>query len=148
SDWYAGLGCCSGLCRSSHPLRKLSEQAHWMSNKVIKLDNPASERVVTYSQWRLIAMRFARHKLAVFSSILLLVMYLVAAFADFVIPYSPNEHNAKLLYAPPTHIYFADENGFSLQPFTYPLKSQRNMQTLQLEFVEDHSKRDYIQFFV
>jgi peptide/nickel transport system permease protein len=120
-----------------------------MSNKVVKLGADAvSDKVVTYSQWRLIAKRFRRHKLAVFSGILLLFMYFVAAVADFVIPYRPSEHNATLLYAPPTRIYFMDENGFSLQPFTYPLKVKRNLETLQLEYTEDLSKRDYIDFLV
>ena len=105
------------------------------------------EGLATYSQWKLIALRFYRHKLAVVSMALLLVMYAVAAFADFVIPYSPTEHNMTLLYAPPTRFYLHDENGFSLRPFTYPLQAARNPETLQMEFVEDRSERDYIELF-
>jgi len=108
----------------------------------------AIEGVVTYSQWRLIVLRFYRHKLAVFSIIILAIMYIVAAFAEFVIPYLPSEHNKTLLYAPPTHIYFYDSGGFSFRPFTYPLIAKRNPETLTLEFVEDTEQRDYIDFFV
>ena len=69
-------------------------------------DKKTPEGIVTYSQWKLIALRFSRHKLALFSLIVLAIMYIVAAFAEYVIPYSPTEHNKTLLYAPPTKIYF------------------------------------------
>lgn len=114
---------------------------------LLKKAKPA-EGVITYSQWKLIALRFYRHKLAVISTACLIMMYITAAFAEFVIPYQPNEYNKNLLYAPPTKIYFADKNGFSSLPFIYPLKVKRNQETLALEFVEDNTKRDYIQFFV
>jgi peptide/nickel transport system permease protein len=113
----------------------------------LRKKDKAPEGVATYSQWKLIALRFYRHKLAVFSLVVLLIMYIVAAFVEFIIPYSPTEYNKTLLHAPPTHIYITDENGFSLRPFTYPLKVSRNPVSLAMEFVEDRSQRDYIDFF-
>jgi peptide/nickel transport system permease protein len=115
---------------------------------VLRKGGETPEGVVTYSQWRLIALRYRRHKLAVFSMALLSIMYVVAVFAEFVIPYHPTEHNQLLLYAPPTRVYFRDQNGFSSRPFVHPLEIKRNPDTLAMEFVEDRTKRDYIDFHV
>jgi peptide/nickel transport system permease protein len=61
------------------------------------VDVPALERVPTEvkeaparSQWQLIRRRFLRHKLAVASLVLLLLMFLVVLFADQVAPYELN----------------------------------------------------------
>lgn len=104
--------------------------------------------VEAHSQWNLMKMRFRRHKLATISLILLLIMYLNAILAEFIAPYSPVEHNTEVLFAPPTKIYFADQDGFSLRPFTYPLKVERNPETLEMVYQENRSERDYIDFFV
>lgn len=48
----------------------------------------------TYSQWKLMRMRFARHKLAKISLVLLALLYLMAIFADFIAPYDPAEYDS------------------------------------------------------
>lgn len=102
----------------------------------------------TNSQWRLIYLRFRRHKLATISFVLLCVLYLMALFAETLIPHPPTENNKTMLFAPPTRFYFADDAGWSLRPFTYKIKGTRNPTTLQMEYVEDKTQRVYINFFV
>lgn len=46
--------------------------------------------LATYSQWRLIRRRFARHRLAVFSLYLLFAFYGIALLAPFLAPYTRN----------------------------------------------------------
>ena len=41
------------------------------------------------TQWQLIWWKFRKHKLAVISSVLLILLYLSAIFASFVAPYNP-----------------------------------------------------------
>ena len=112
-----------------------------------KKSAPPAE-ITNYSQWKLIRMRFLRHKLAVVSLVMLCLFYLVAIFADFIIPHPPNEHDRTAIFAPPTRIHFRDENGFSFRPFVHPVTHSRNPHTLAMEFEFDTSQRDYIQFFV
>ncbi|MFC7621127.1 ABC transporter permease [Microlunatus sp. GCM10028923] len=53
-------------------------------------------------QWRLMVRRFRRSKLAVVSVIILLFMYLVAAFAPFLSPNDPQAVNPDFKYAAPS----------------------------------------------
>ena len=55
----------------------------------------------TLSQWQLIRLRFAKHRLAVIGLHLLVVLYLVAAFAEFVAPYSRGFSDVAKIYCPP-----------------------------------------------
>lgn len=65
------------------------------SSEKIKLE------VAGLSQWQLIRLRFAKHKLAVISVFVLVFLYSMAAFAEFVAPYSPNRSQADNIFAPP-----------------------------------------------
>lgn len=70
----------------------------------------------TRPQWQIIWRQFRRHRLAVASAILLILLSLIAIFAEQVMPYDPNATNA--VYAggrpqPPTseHIFGTDNFG-------------------------------------
>lgn len=72
------------------------------------------------SQWSLIWRRFRRHKLAVVSLWVLLLMYLLAAFCEFVSPYIPDSRDVRYLWGAPQGIHFKRPDGaFSLRPFVY-----------------------------
>ncbi len=53
------------------------------------------------SQWQLIRRRFARHRLAVFALFVLVVFYLIAAFAEMVAPHSVEWRDLDYMFAPP-----------------------------------------------
>lgn len=55
----------------------------------------------TLSQSQLIALRFSKHRLAVASMLLLIVLYSLALFAEFAAPYTRNWNNVGMIYAPP-----------------------------------------------
>ncbi|RIK43667.1 MAG: peptide ABC transporter permease [Chloroflexi bacterium] len=101
-----------------------------------------SEKVYTASQWQLMRWRFAKHKMAVFSLILLGIFYLVALFCEFIAPYDPNRYAEMYAYAAPQRIRFFDEEGnFYLRPFVYGLKSERDPVTMRMVFVDDPQQR-------
>ncbi|HPD39605.1 MAG TPA: ABC transporter permease, partial [Mesotoga infera] len=110
-------------------------------------DSPPEEIYVA-SQWKLMWWKFKKHKLAVFSGVLLIILYIFGAFCEFLSPYDPNEYHTKYAYAPPQVIKFVGENGFSLRPFVYGLKSSVNRETLRREYTVDKSKEYPIRFFV
>ena len=92
--------------------------------------------------------KFRANRLAVASGIVLVALYLTTIFAGFVAPYGPQSSVSQLSYAPPTPVRFwSEEHGFSLRPFVYPLTSERNLETLLLEFVEDRSEPVHIYLF-
>ena len=110
-------------------------------------DAIADERHYYAGQWRLMWWRFRRHRMALVSAFLLFLLYLVAAFADFVAPYESTQRFRRYQQAPPSTIYWSDENGFR-GPFVYGLDQERHPVTLRLSFVEDREVILPLQFFV
>jgi peptide/nickel transport system permease protein len=62
---------------------------------------PAARKLVETGQWGLIFRRFRRHRLAYFSAFVVLGIYLVALFAEFIAPFSADTYNARYTYGPP-----------------------------------------------
>ena len=101
------------------------------------------------SQWQLIWRKFRRHRLAMFSLIVILFLYSIALFAEF---YAINDHHkrhVKYAKAPPQALHFVDEAGnFHLAPFIYELTQTLDMDTLKRNYAEETSKRYHLKFFV
>jgi len=75
------------------------------------MEVPEKATTATLSQWQLIALRFSRHYLAVASLFILLVLYSLAAFAEFFAPYTRSWSNVEMIYAPPQVPKFSFANG-------------------------------------
>jgi len=106
------------------------------------------EEILVASQWKLMWWKFKKHKLAVFSGILLIILYVVGAFCEFLSPYDPNEYRTRYAFAPPQLVRFAGEEGFSFRPFVYGYKSSINRETLRREYTIDKDQVYPIKFFV
>jgi len=106
------------------------------------------KKVYVASYWKLMWWRFLRHRLAVVSAVIVLLLYTVAAFAEFVAPYDPEETFAKYKLAPPTRIHFFDEEGNWRGPFVYKIQRDRDKETLRSIYTEDKSVIYPIQFWV
>jgi len=101
------------------------------------------------SQWQLMWWKFRKHKLAVFSSIVLLLLYLIAAFCEFLSPNLPDARFTEYKNSPPQKIHFVDpETGFQLRPFVYGMSEKVDPQTFRRTFTEDPEKKYPIYFFV
>ena len=50
-------------------------------------ESTAAERFYVASQWQLIFRKFKRHKLAAAGAVVLGILYVFAAFAEFISPY-------------------------------------------------------------
>jgi len=112
-------------------------------------ESEVAEEVFVASQWQLMWWRFRKHKLALISSVVLAIMYIIVIFAEFFAPYDPRRSDKHAIYAPPQTIHFVDSEGnFHLQPFTYAMKGTLNMETLRIEYEEDTSTQYPIRFFV
>ena len=61
-----------------------------------------------------------KNKLAYLSFYILVVLYFLAIFADFISPYPYDKQHRDTPYHPPTQIHFFDEKGnFHFRPFVY-----------------------------
>lgn len=100
------------------------------------------------SQWQLMWWKFRKHKMAVISGIVLIILYLIALFCEFLGPTVPLERFTSYKNAPPQNIHFFDEKtGFSLRPFVYDLVETIDKETFKRTFAEDPSKKLPIHFF-
>jgi len=56
-----------------------------------------------------------------FSLWVLIILYLVAIFADFLAPNNPYDQRQDLSYAPPSKVHWTDEDGKLTAPYIYAL---------------------------
>ncbi|MBV7332271.1 ABC transporter permease [Chloroflexi bacterium TSY] len=106
------------------------------------------EKVYVASNWRLIWWKYRKHRVAVFSTFVVLLFYLIAAFCEFVAPYDPEAKFVKYKLHPPTPIHIIDENGEWHRPFIYQTVRERDPETFRNIYHEDTSIRYPIRLFV
>ena len=104
--------------------------------------------VYTASQWQLIWRKFRKHRAAIVGGIIVLLFYLVTIFAEFFAPYSPYARDVSSATAPPMSFHIRDEQGKFQLPFVYGMKQERDMQTLELTYTADKTKRYPLRFLV
>lgn len=108
--------------------------------------SPEQERYFLASQWRMMWWKLRRHRLAVASAGVLLVLYLSILVSEIIAPYALDSRHTRHLYAPPQSVHLFHEGTF-VGPFTYGLRFQLNMQTLKREYSEDRTKVHPLRFF-
>ncbi|MEZ4677540.1 MAG: hypothetical protein R2932_25325 [Caldilineaceae bacterium] len=109
------------------------------------------EKIYVASYWQLMWWRFRKHRMAMIGGIVIILLYTVAIFAEFVAPYDPDPHPSELFVtyklAPPTKIHIFDENWNLQRPFVYKLQQDRDPETLRRIYTEDTSELYPIRFF-
>lgn len=108
----------------------------------------ANERYYYASQWRLMWWRFQKHRLAMASGVVIILLYLLATFAECIAPYDPQAFSRLHAYVPPQTIRLIDHEGRLRLPFVYGLARERDPETRRLSYVEDTSKTYGVHFFV
>jgi len=101
------------------------------------------EEIYGASQWRLMWRKFIRNKAAVGGGIIILLFYLAALFADFIVPYTLTTRFTKYIYMPPQRVHFFD--GGKFQPFVYDLKQEFD-ESLRRRYTLDPERKTPIQF--
>lgn len=105
--------------------------------------------VETATPRQLMWWKFRKHKLAIISSITLIIMYLLAVFAPFISPMDPNDFDAAYKFVPPMAITFIDAEGnFTGRPGVNGLISNRDPETLRITYETDYSTWYPLHFFV
>ena len=107
------------------------------------------------SQWTLMWRKLKKHTLARISMAILLILYLSAAFADFLAPYGMEEFSPLYKDTAPTKVYVFDEEGNLSRPYVFKLKKENikgrdenGKLFMRIEITEDMSEKYYLQFFV
>ena len=105
----------------------------------------AEERISVATQWQLMWWRFKKHRLAMASTVVVLLFYLVVFFADFLAYSNPLASEAQRSLLPPHRIHWFDEGRFS--PFVFGLTGMRDPNTFKRVYTPDPSKKIPVRFF-
>jgi len=122
-----------------------------MSNADIDIEAAplaADPNIAMASQWRLMWWKFRKHKLAMFSLFIIIALYTIALFAEFLAPFDPNSFDRRGGFHPPQMVHFIDqtEEGIKIRPYVYETKRNRNPVTLRTTYEKLETKK-YLQFF-
>jgi peptide/nickel transport system permease protein len=106
------------------------------------------EKIAVATPATMIWWKFRKHKMAVISSVFLILMYLMAIFCEFMSPYLPDETLARYKSAPPSPIHFVDAAGKWHPPFVYLNIVTRDPETLRTIYTENTDVMYPIKMFV
>jgi len=104
------------------------------------------EKYYMAGQWKLMWWRFRRHRPAVVSAVFLALVYFSCFISEWIAPYDLHMRHVKHIFAPPQSIHVMHEGKF-LGPFVYGFKMERDLDTLQRVYTEDHTKPQRLRFF-
>lgn len=109
----------------------------------------AEKRRYFAGQWQLIWWRFRRNRVALFSGFIVILIYLIAVFAEFLAPYSSDYYNGRFTFAPPQPLHFLvkTEEGTRLQPHVYGFSLEVDPESFKRTFVPDPEKIVPVHFF-
>jgi peptide/nickel transport system permease protein len=105
-----------------------------------------SIRLLTHRQ--LVLLYFRRNRLAVLGLVVLIVLYIMAFFAQVLSPYDPGHRFQGFVYVSPTHIHLRTVDGKWMRPFVYTVARITDPKTFERKYAEDTSKPYPIKFFV
>lgn len=98
-------------------------------------------------QWKLIWWKFRKHRLALVSGIVVVLIYLVAALVEFLAPFPADRTDSRYLYAPPQPLHFVDGAGH-LGLYVYGYTSKVDPVALRRTFTVDSSVKIPVGLFV
>jgi peptide/nickel transport system permease protein len=106
----------------------------------------AEDRISVASNWQLVWWRFRKHRLALLSALVLLALYGVVLFPDFVSTQDPEATDARLAFIPVQRLHLFD--GARLSPWVPAVAGKRNPSTRRMEWGVDASRKTPVRFFV
>ncbi|MDH3688633.1 MAG: ABC transporter permease [Gammaproteobacteria bacterium] len=107
---------------------------------------PEQEKVYMASQWRLMWWKLKRHRVAVVSGLILLLLYGSTLISEVIAPYELHTRNIDNVYAPPQRLHLF-HNGNFVGPFVYGWDYQLNMETLKREYTQATDQIYPLRFF-
>ncbi len=97
------------------------------------------DEMAMLGQWKLMWIRFKRHRLAMVGVVLVAFFYFLAIFAEFLSPQSPHDYNRHYPYAPPQrlHLFLRDGDQLRFRPHVYGYTSTVDPASFRRTFAID-----------
>lgn len=107
---------------------------------------PEQERFYSASQWQIMWWKFRRHRIALISGVILLVIYASTLVSEIIAPYNLHTRDTRSIYAPPQKVHFFHEGKF-VGPFVYGYKMRLDLESLKREYTPDPERVQPLRFF-
>jgi peptide/nickel transport system permease protein len=98
------------------------------------------------SQKRLMWWKFKQHRLALYSGVLLLLLYSMILICEFLAPYGLHTRNVEYIHSPPQAVHFF-KDGSLIGPFVYGRKMTLDLDTLHRVYTDKADDVQPIRFF-
>lgn len=108
---------------------------------------PGEQELQRLTPRRLMWLKFKEHKVAWWSLLLLVLLYTIAVFCEFVSPANPWVRDVDHRFAPPQRVRLIHE-GQLHRPFVYPLTQQMDSYSRRLSYTLDTSRPVPLTLFV
>ncbi len=120
-----------------------------MSTQTVTVPSPASAKrsdadrsdLAYASQYRLIWHRFKKHKVAMGSLVVLILLYLGAIFAEFLAPYEKNYRIPNVQYSSPTRLRIFEPGKGLSRPFVYGMVKTLDNKTFTYKTIPDPTEQ-------
>ncbi|GLQ54739.1 ABC transporter permease [Devosia nitrariae] len=102
------------------------------------------------SQWKLTWRAFRKHKLALASLVIVVLFYLIGAFAEFVAPFDPESTSSRNIYHPPQGIHLIDwgeDGSWAIRPYVQGMTIKRDPISLSATYEPDPNRKIYLSLF-
>jgi len=104
------------------------------------------KRIHMASQWKLMWWKFRRHRVALISGVILVILYTMIVIAEFLAPYNLATRNMDNIYAPPQKLRLFHDGQF-VGPFVYGRTMRLNMDNLKREYTDNTKDVQKLRFF-
>ncbi|CAH0342232.1 ABC transporter permease [Rhizobium sp. CECT 9324] len=104
------------------------------------------KHIAQASQFQLMWWQFRRHKMALFSGIFLILVYVSILFSEFLAPYNLHTKNIDFIHTPPQTVRFMHEGNF-VGPFVYGQRMTLDMDTLKRVYIDNTDDVQKLRFF-
>ncbi len=109
-------------------------------------NSAAEDRISVASNWTLVWWRFRRHRLAMASLFVLVLLYAIVVCPAFFSTQNPERTDARQAFIPMQGLHLFDEGRFD--PWVAGIVGRRNPVTLRMEWTQDASRKVRVGFFV
>lgn len=104
------------------------------------------KHIAKASQFQLMWWQFRRHKMALYSGIFLVLVYVSILFSEFLAPYNLHTKNIDFIHTPPQTVRFMHQGNF-VGPFVYGQRMTLDMDTLKRVYTDNTDDIQRLRFF-
>ena len=107
---------------------------------------PEQEHFYSASQWQIMWWKFRRHRIALISGVILLLIYGSTLVSEIIAPYNLDTRNTRSIYAPPQDVHLFHEGRF-VGPFVYGYTMELDLATMKRTYKADPGRVQPLRFF-